>query len=127
MTDIVVTWPKSRPLQSYLGELERASERGAYIYFKLGSMPLRASGRDRCYMVHSGHVRGWTTIMDLQFLPQEGPLPIDPVSGVRMGEGAYVIRSPQWHELKNVTKMKGFQGFRYAPKWWRQIGSVSYW
>lgn len=123
MSDIVVTWPKSRSLQSYIDELERAALEKKLILYRVGGMPRRLMAGDRCYMVHSSQVRGWVEVYDLRF-PNEGQPPIDPITGERMGEGAYIVRSPIWNRLVQPIPMEGFQGVRYAPKWWRERVSV---
>ena len=118
--DIIVTWPACRSLESYLVKLRRAAAEEKVILFKVGAMPRHTAAGQRCYMVHSGYVRGFCEIIDLQF-ENEGEPPIDPISGKQMSRGNYIVRSPHWWELGRQPDMKGFQGFRYAPKWWREI------
>lgn len=121
--DIVVTWPKSRSLQSYLDELQKAQKTGKHILFRVGRMPRRVRAGDRCYMVHTGYVRGWVRVTDLHF-PQEGQPPINPITGERMREGAYIVRSPIWRFLQEQPPVSGFQGVRYADPAWEHISSV---
>lgn len=120
--DIVVTWPSHRELRSYLIELCRAEEEKKVILFKVSGLPRHTAVGRRCYMVHSGNVRGYTEIIGLQAYG-EGDPPIDPVTGQQMGVANYIVRDPHWWQLYDLPAMKGFQGFRYAPKHWRELVS----
>lgn len=120
--DIIVTWPSSRTLESYLVELNRAEQEEKVILYKVGKMPRHVAAGQRCYMVHRGYVWGYCEIIDLQF-ENEGVPPIDPISGERMPRGNYIVRAPHWWQLVKPLPMKGFQGFRYAPKHWRELVS----
>ena len=111
MTDIVVTWPKSRTLDSYLEELERAVDLGLEINFRVSSFPKQKV--DRCFVVHDGAVRGWNRILRLEWIADKK------VSRVRNDSwagfwpaGYYIVRDPEWHSIEPVP-MKGFQGWRY--------------
>jgi hypothetical protein len=118
--DIVLTWPKRTSYENYVGELKKALNDGKVILFSVSAFPVKAAPGDRCYMVHDGQVRGWSEIV--AFHDGDGP------DSVRQGEewakGKYIVRSAHWHKLLKPIEMKGFQGFRYAPKWWRGRVSV---
>lgn len=117
--DIVLTWPKHRTYESYKEQLKLADSRGDQILFRVSSFPARSQAGDRVYMVHDGLVRGWSKLL----LFTDDDRPRDPVSGELMDPGKYIVRSAKWHELPGpLPKMRGFQGFRYAPKDWRGLG-----
>lgn len=106
---IVVTWPKSRPLASYVAELKKAEEAGLTINFRVANYPAVPFGA-RCYHVHDGYVRGWVTT--LGFEHREYGEVTDPVTGASWPSGKYIVRKPDWHPV-DPTPMKGFQGWRY--------------
>lgn len=111
--DLILTWPKSRPLASYLRELQGAKERSEVINFRVSGRPNVSAG-SRCYMVHDGAVRGWSAIIAVA---HRGPREVRRVaSDDRSGfwpEGWYVVRDPTWFPLRDPVAMQGFQGFRY--------------
>jgi hypothetical protein len=114
--DLILTWPKTRPLDSYLRELTLAQERGEVINFRVSGQPNVKGGR-RCYMVHDGAMRGWLPIVEVVY---RGPREVRRVvSDARSGfwpEGWFVVRKPRWTPLAEPVKMQGFQGFRYLMK-----------
>lgn len=107
--NIVVTWPKGRPLESYLTELARAQRGGLVINYRVPHPPWEAAG-GRCYMVHSGAVRGWNRIRSVE-LRKRGEV-TDPITGAPWPEGFYIVRDPRWHPIEPI-EMRGFQGWRY--------------
>lgn len=115
--DLILTWPKSRPLDSYLRELKQAERNGEVINFRVASPPKIAEGQrwGYCYMVHDGYVRGWMQIIDVV---HRGPGEVNRVaSDDRSGswpEGWYVVREPIWHPMNKPVPMPGFRGFRYV-------------
>lgn len=116
MTDLILTWPKHRPLDSYLRELKLAAERNEVINFRVSGCPVVGAG-DRCYMVHDGAMRGWSPILEVA---HRGPRQVRRVaSDDRSGfwpEGWYVVRKPVWTPLDEPVPMRGFQGFRYLTR-----------
>lgn len=108
MSDIIVTWPKSRTLSSYLFELEHAELCDEVIGYKV-RYKARVEKGDRCYMVHDGAIRGWTEIHGVEW----GDEFWNPHKQSYMGIGWFVVRSPVWHPLADPLPMKGFRGFRY--------------
>lgn len=109
--DIAITWPKSRTLESYLSELEKAADAGLVINYRVPSYPKKLNAGDRCYMVHDGVVRGWNEVLGVE----ERDDVTDPVSGALMRPGVYVVRNPYWMAEWGVERpMKGFRGFRYV-------------
>lgn len=114
--DLIVTWPKSRPLSSYLRELERAQRSGQVINYRVRHQPRISPsawrGRGpRCYMVHDGAIRGYNKIRCLTF--REDHEVVDPITGNFWPRGWYIVRDPGWHEVEPVP-MRGFRGFRYG-------------
>src|ERR1039458_2357030 len=77
MTDIVVTWPKTRTLEHYLGEVYHAQMHGLEINYRVSRFPTFegwtwdhdtcaspwGASSVRCYMVHDGLVRGSLRIL----------------------------------------------------------------
>lgn len=119
MTDLIVTWPKSRPLSSYVEELGKAELAGLDINFRVPTEPREFLVGRRCYRVHSGHVRGWTKILGVA---KRGPNQVARVESDAFAgfwpEGWYVVCSPAWYVLfgKKQIAVKGFQGYRYFDR-----------
>lgn len=114
--DVIVTWPKKRPLSSYLEELRKAAQDGLFINFRIAQRPRTGFGDwngrpGRCYAVHSGFVRGFNVIAYVIFR-EEGEV-TDPITGQSWPAGNYIVRDPIWHSIDPVP-MTGFRGFRYA-------------
>lgn len=118
--DIVVTWPKGRALDSYLLELRRAEAAGLQINYRVPQRPsmpvLRWEGRRaRCYMVHTGYVRGFNEILSIEHRePGEVSRVASDAWAGFWPQGWYIVRDPKFTPVKAV-EMKGFQGFRYWP------------
>lgn len=124
--DIVVTWPKTRPLQSYLDELERAERDLLVINYRVARPPrwkdLNALEREpRCYMVHDGFIRGYN---EIRYVTEWGEGVVSRTSYDEDGMGAwagfwpagwYVVRDPHWYPVEPVP-MRGFQGWRWYGK-----------
>lgn len=114
--DLVATWPKSRTLESYLTELDRAQGLGECINFRVSKLPSKVGFLDwigrphRCYMVYDGWVRGYNNIIGLDRLGDNTVF--DPISGDALPSGNYIMRAPLWHPVEK-KKMHGFQGWRY--------------
>jgi hypothetical protein len=109
--DIAVTWPRTRELQSYLNELKRAELAGEWINFRVPFAPKERP--ERCYMVHTGYVRGWTTVVMVE---QRGERAVRDPAGGYWPAGWYIVREPIWHPLEPEVEMRGFQGFRYIER-----------
>lgn len=113
--DIIVTWPKTRPLASYLAELAKAKSDGCVINYRVPHLPDLDPGsglgrESRCYMVHDGFVRGWCEILATTY---RGPREVrDTVTGGFWSAGSYIVRDPTWHAVHRIP-MRGFQGWRY--------------
>jgi hypothetical protein len=110
MSDIIITWPKRRALESYLEELKKAWLAGRVIGYRVASRPNVEEG-DRCYVVHSGKLRGWNEIFAVEY---RGDV-IDPLTHKPMRPGYYIIRDAEWHPCPEPLKeMVGFRGYRYS-------------
>lgn len=114
MKDILITWPKTRPLESYLDECAKAVEQGLSINFRVPYPPAGRTmadvGKVRVYVVHDGAVRGWQAYEGAIFRA-EGE--VHGVAGEPdWPEGWYIVRSPLWHPCTEWP-MRGFQGWRY--------------
>lgn len=107
--DIIVTWPKSRPLASYLTELRKAKESNQVINFRVHRLPKIPLG-SRCYRVHNGNVHGYTNIIDFKYRSID--VVSDPVTGGFWPEGNYIVCDPEWHSIDPIP-MAGFQGWKY--------------
>lgn len=110
--DILITWPKSRSLQSYLDELKRAVEEGKVILFRVSTLPKEECSR--CYIVHDGMIRGFTTIREYAEVGDNEVT--DPITGNFWPAGNYIVRMPYWHDIETEIPMKGFQGYRYIER-----------
>lgn len=109
--DIAITWPKSRPLDSYLTELRKATDAGLVINYRVSSFPKKLNVGDRCYMIYDNVVRGWNEVLGVERRDDV----IDAVNGALMRPGIYVIRNPTWMGEYGLERlMKGFRGFRYV-------------
>jgi hypothetical protein len=111
--DIVATWPKSRPLSSYLDELLKAYRTGQQINFRVARLPRLdyAAWEERpgrCYMVHDGAVRGYNEIDRFTHRADVR----DPITGEFMPPGFYIVRDPRWNPIIPIP-MAGFQGWRW--------------
>lgn len=116
--DIVATWPKSRPLRSYLDELLLAERDGLEINFRIANPPHWEFGvlRDRparCYMVHDGLIRGYNEIL---YATYRGPGEVARVANDSFAgfwpAGHYIVRDPRWYGCPRRA-MRGFQGWRW--------------
>jgi hypothetical protein len=122
MSDLVVTWPKSRTLASYLAELEGAlwAMPRLLINFHVPSKPsaerCEPIGSLRCYRVHDGMVRGYTNVHDIVFHEDRvvARVKSDPIPG-HWPAGWYVQCYPYWHACGPVS-MNGFQGYHYFDR-----------
>lgn len=111
--DLVLTWPKSTSLLTYLGILARAHEQDLVINFRVASPPLIGDDEvKRVYMVHDGKIRGWNPFVAVEYRPAGV---VKDRAGGYWPEGWYIVRRPLWHPLadRDLVKMRGFQGFRY--------------
>jgi hypothetical protein len=108
---LVLTWPRSRPLESYLAELREAEARDLVINYRVASRP-RVEAGGRCYMAHGGALRGWSEILGIE---ERGRHEVRDPAGGYWPPGIYVVRSPRWHAIEPVP-MRGFQGYRYLPE-----------
>lgn len=114
--DLIVTWPKARPLQSYLDELSKAEEAGLLINFRISYPPkdigfLDWCGRPhRCYVTHNGFVRGYNEIVSIE--RKADGIVLDPITKEPWPEGNYIVRDPKWFPVNKIVKC-GFQGWRY--------------
>lgn len=113
----MVTWPKTRPLESYLSELEKAHARGLHVNYRIARPPRSGSldGEDRrLYRVHDDQVRGCTRIVGARWQP-EGRV-LDPVTGTFWRAGYYIVCDPEWWALTPTIPMRGFQGWRWLER-----------
>lgn len=115
--DIILTWPKTTSLKTYLTTLRQAHENDLVINYKVASPPLIEEDEvKRVYMVYDGLVRGWNPFVAVEYRG------VGEVRQARGGgywpEGWYIVRKPLWHPLADgdVWKLKGFQGFRYIER-----------
>lgn len=110
MSDLILTWPKSRSLDSYVSELANAERDGMVINFRVPTRP-RVRARDRCFMVHDGAIRGYNDIVGV--CERGAREVVDPITGGYWPTGIYVVRHPRWFPI-DPRPMRGFQGYRYA-------------
>jgi hypothetical protein len=110
--DIIITWPKTEPLGSYLMALEVAAERGEVINYRVPSPPKLEP--ERCYVVYDGEVIGWNEVLSVE--RRGGEEVLDPRTGNYWPSGWYIVRDPVWHPLRTPLPCRGFQGFRYTER-----------
>ena len=119
MKDLVLTWPKTTPLRAYVAGLEQAAQRNEVINYRVANPPTINNGNaprlTRVYMVHDGFIRGWSTLIGVEW---RGAGVVRDRGGGFWPEGWYIVRHPDWHpiELRHQIKMRGFQGFRYIER-----------
>lgn len=116
MTDVIVTWPQTKALSTYLQELEHAVELGLEINFRVPAPP-KLDSVERCYIVHSGYVRGWNPIRSITKRGEREVARV--VSDAFSGwwpAGWYIVRDPAWHPIEPLIPMRGFQGWRYFER-----------
>lgn len=119
--DFIVTWPKSRPLGSYLDELRKAEAAGQQINYRLPSRPaidslVHPTGRRiRCYMLYDSLIRGFNNIQAIAYreVGEVARVRSDAMSGY-WPAGNYLVRSPVWHPVEPI-EMRGFRGYRFWP------------
>jgi hypothetical protein len=114
--DLVITWPKTRPLYSYLRELSKAQDAGELINYRIARPPsdewrLQLAYRSaRCFIVHDGFIQGYNRIRGIE---EKGENEVtDPITGAFWPSGWYIVREPEWHPIEPIP-MKGFRGWRY--------------
>lgn len=114
--DVVVTWPKTKALEKYLEELEKALIDNLLINYRVRYPPNPIP--ERCYLVHDGVIVGWNRVTGVKYRYAGEVLRVgsDRISSP-WPEGWYIIRRPQFHkpELEGV-KMKGFRGWRWFDR-----------
>lgn len=112
--DIIVTWPKVKPLDDYVAELQSAAENRLEINFRVPHPPLKRP--HRCYIVHSNYVRGWNVVIDVVWRGEGEVARVgsDAFAGF-WPAGYYIVRDPEWHPVKPI-EMRGFQGWRYFDR-----------
>lgn len=112
---IVATWPKTRPLDSYLEELERAAKLELSINFRVANRPRwdKVTIGASMYMVYDGFVRGYNLIEDALYCPANTVSRVENDAWAGFWpEGNYIRRNPIWFPVE-PTPMKGFQGWRW--------------
>lgn len=127
MTDLVITWPKTKPLQDYLDECERAAENDLVVNYRVANRPTRIdfSGPrpPRTYVVHDRAIRGWQELLGVVRREQGEVMRVESPSITDHGvtghlyagywpAGVYLVRDPEWHPVEPIRKL-GFQGWRY--------------
>lgn len=122
MTDIVVTWPKTRRFGSYVAACHDARRRGLVINFRVANPPPRARLFEegpqppRVYRVHDGIVRGYTPLRAVT-LHDEGVVARvadDPIQG-DWPAGWYIVCAPHFIDCEPLA-MKGFQNWRWFDR-----------
>lgn len=117
--DILVTWPKTRPLDSYFAEIRKCWQvtPALHINYRVGSPPiwdLELEGRrPRLYRVWDGFVRGYTPILSVEY-KEEGEVArveSDP-NPEPWPEGWYIVCKAWWYPWDPIP-VKGFRGWRW--------------
>lgn len=125
MADIILTWPKGRTLESYVMALGEAFHNDELINFRVSNLPAKEAFQgDRVYMVHDGHIRGYNWLYGYAMRLENEVK--DPVSGAFWPAGKYIVRLPGWKAIDPIP-MKGFQGWRYADKYFKRSEVTGIW
>jgi hypothetical protein len=113
MSDMIVTWPKTKPLDTYLEECREAEKRCLAINFRVPRLPnpRRLGNATRVYVIHDGAIRGWHRLLSAQHRAENDV--VDQVAGDHWPEGNYLVRDAHWHPLPQPVPWAGFRGFRY--------------
>lgn len=120
--DIILTWPKTKSLIAYRAELAAAAARSHVINYRVAHLPVwedavedhgfrswpYGTPRPRCYMVHTGYVRGWMQIIGTCWR-EDGEVEGWP-------SGWYIVRSPEWHYDLSRPPMESFRGWRWYAR-----------
>lgn len=124
MSDVVVTWPKSRPFGSYIAELAVAKREGLNINYRVRTPPHRTrlfrdvgDDKPRLYRVHEDFVRGYTPIIGVTFREENTVMRVasDLLSG-SWPAGWYIVCEPEFHDIEPLVEMKGFRGWRWYDR-----------
>lgn len=117
--DIVITWPQKKSLADYVATLDEAFTYSEVINYRVARLPVWTNAiedhgfrgwafgiaRPRCYVVHTGYVRGWTEVV--------GTCWRDDIEGFPPGN--FIVRSPNWNPIVNGPAMGSFRGWRWYP------------
>lgn len=119
--DLIVTWPKSRVLGSYLAELRNAERLGLKINYRVHRPPDRealfgAGGVPRVYRVHNGFVRGYTPLSGVLLRGENevARVEADAMSGF-WPAGWYLVCEPIFHRCAE-SFCEGFRGWRWFDR-----------
>ena len=127
--DIIVTLPQRIEWADYQRELDAVADGGGVLNYRLpgppgtpgGGLVVSAlkgtAGEDaRCYLVWRRAVRGWMEIVGVRHYSRGFTCQ---TTGKFWPPGVYIQRSGPFHRIEPMP-MRGFQGWRYAPKEWRE-------
>jgi hypothetical protein len=122
MSDIVVTWPKTRRFGSYVSAVHAAKAEGLVLNYRVHNPPPRkrlweeGPQPPRLYRVHDGFVRGYTpiTAVTLRDRGEVARVADDPFSEP-WAEGWYIVCAPEFVDCKPL-RMKGFQGWHWFDR-----------
>jgi hypothetical protein len=106
--NVLITWPKTKPLEDYLEALAAAKAFGEVINYRVAKPPTRHV--KRCYVVYDGAIRGWSPIREVKYYGENTVRIVD--GDGYWPAGYYIVRDPEWNEIRPIP-MKGFQGWRY--------------
>lgn len=110
-TQIAITWPKTKPLQTYLDELAGARRRGDVINYHVAGRP-RLQGVTRVYVVYENFIRGWST---LHGVVRRSTNEVRDADGGTWPAGWYIVREPDWNPIEPVP-MLSFRGHRFIAQ-----------
>jgi hypothetical protein len=124
VSDIIVTWPKSRAFASYMAELEIAKGNALAVSFRVPTLP--STRPERCYRVHDGEVRGWLKVLHVARRTANEVTRVGSDRKRHLGlgiladeywpAGIYVTCDPEWHPVTWRAPMRGFQGWRWFDR-----------
>lgn len=112
MRDLIITWPKTRSLDSYLEACEAARVHAEVLNFRIHNPPTEWHEGMRVYVVHARAVRGWHQLLDVC---RRGYREVRDPGGGWWPPGTYLVRHAEWHPIEPIP-MRGFQGWHYFER-----------
>ena len=107
--NIIVTLPSNVSFEDYKKELKEVIDGDKVLNFKVSTFPKNTKVGDRCYLIYSGNIIGWMTIVGFD----EKEFNCDTTG--KLWKGKFIQRSGKFNEIEPIP-YKGFQGFRYIEK-----------
>ena len=105
--DILITIPKTVKWEDYQKELDMAADGSYQLNYQVRHFPRHTSVGDRCYVVHTGYVRGYMIISGFS----EKPFTCQ-TTGKKYDGNKFIQRTGKFFKIKPHPKTS-FRGFQY--------------